>query len=153
MSADTFYWIGDPRIVSISSWRADVAWYCSAEPEDLDLIEAYWGGPYGDENSVDLITQDGVPVGTLDFMITREDLAAIALSQVSQNVESPKEAAQATASDADTSIATGKKLRKRPRRRKSDRNQGELLLPIAGGGRPDRKLAISESDREKTKAG
>jgi hypothetical protein len=152
MSSDTFYWIGDPRIVSISSWREDIAWYCSAEPEDLDLIEACWGGPYADENSVELITQDGVPVGTLGFMITREDLGVIALSQANQNVESPKEAAQATAGNADTSIAMAKRLSKKPRRRKRDRNQGELLLPITCSAIA-KKVEMPEAEDKGQKAG
>jgi hypothetical protein len=122
MSAKTFYWIGDSRIVPISSWREDIAWYCSAEPDDLDLVEACWGGPEGDENSVDLVTHDGVAVGTLDRMITREALSAIALWRDSLH-----------ARDSVASIQSAKKPIKKPRRRKRDRNQGELMLPILGG--------------------
>jgi hypothetical protein len=131
MSAKRFYWIGDSRIVPISSWREDIAWYCSAEPDDLDLVEACWGGPEGDENSVDLVTHDGVAVGTLDRMITHEDLSAIALRQASLKGEAV--ARTQLSKDSVASIESAAKPIKKPRKRKRDRNQGELLLPILGG--------------------
>jgi hypothetical protein len=146
MSSNVFYWIGDPRIVSISSWRADIAWYCSAEPESLDLIEERWGGPDGDENSVELITLDGVPVGTLDRMITREELSALVLARATPNMGTVSESATTQfSSDAIQPTQTAKTPVKKPRRRKRDRNQGELLLPIAGAvstrgaGLPEKK--------------
>jgi hypothetical protein len=135
MSSSSFYWIGDPRIVEISSWREDIAWYCGTVEEDLDLIEASWGGPDGDENSVELITKNGEPVGTLDFMITQDDLASIVLTPANQrrsieirDVVKPSQAAPPSLGEKKP-----KPLKKR-RRRKRDLNQQELLLPIAGGG-------------------
>jgi hypothetical protein len=127
----SFFWIGDPRHVSISSWREDIAWYCAAAPEALDLVEAYWGGADGDDNSVELITQDGEPVGTLDFMITQEELATIILAQADRTVEIRN--TQLAAPPTPPSEKRPKPVKKR-RRRDRDRSQGELLLPIVGGG-------------------
>jgi hypothetical protein len=123
-SNGSFFWIGDSREVSISSWREDIAWYCAAEPEDFDLMEARWGGVDGDENSVELISKDGEPVGTLGFMITQEELAAILLAKADRMVRAPQL--------VPTPPSEPKPAKKR-RRRARNRSQGELLLPIVGG--------------------
>jgi hypothetical protein len=89
-----------------------------------------------------LVTHDGVAVGTLDRMITREDLAAIGLGRDRLH-----------ARDSIASIQSAAKPIKKPRKRKRDRNQGELLLPILGGVSEDAEPRLQNDEQTPAKNG
>lgn len=164
LTSVNFYWIGGPEPVEVSYdarqigcwWQIgeEIAWYCGAEPEELRCAEVYWGGADNEDDSVELVTRNSEPVGTLGRMISREELGAIIAAQADQRRadELPQIAAEKRKPDA----AGGKapkaaKWRKRPKR---DRNQGELLLPIAGSGLgPVKAIAEKPTATQQKKAG
>ena len=147
LTSVNFYWIGRPEPVEVSYdarqigcwWQIgeEIAWYCGAEPEELRCAEVYWGGADNEDDSVELVTRNSEPVGTLGRMITRADLEAIIAAQAGQTRvdEVPRIAVEP--SNADATVAASRKAAKAAKGRKHpkrDRNQTELLLPIAGSG-------------------
>lgn len=56
---------------------ADLAEVFDASEDDIKVHDVYWGGEYGDANSVDAVVIRGEIVATFGSPITLDDLAAI----------------------------------------------------------------------------
>ena len=54
-----------------------IAEHFDCSPDDVTAPDVYWGGEYGDANSIEVVMVAGKIVGALDQHISADDVAAI----------------------------------------------------------------------------
>ena len=70
-----------------------IAYQHGVTPDNVDCIDAYWGGEHNDENSCDLALVNGDFVGSFDRALTADEWSA--LLSVDENIERAAKPARA----------------------------------------------------------